>query len=170
MKRLPILLAAFALLLGLPRLLAEEPAQFTKLTPFLPKAPAGWTAELPDGSTTDSGAFKLSTVGCNYAKGTGDEASTAAVSIIDSSSNQQFFDATTSGWSFSQETSDGYTKSVKIDDFPGFETFDKASKIGSIWVVVAKRFFIHIDLTNQDSAELQKWVRGIDLKKMALLK
>jgi len=178
MKRLPIFSAAFALLLGLSALIlvapvalqADEPVNFSKLIPFLPKAPEGWTSETPDGSTTESGQFKLTTVGCNYSKGEGDAAATAAVNIIDSSNNQQFMDSTTAGWSFSQETPDGYTKSLKIDEFPGFETYDKGSKTGSIWVIVAKRFLIHIDLTNQEPAELQKWLRGMDLKKLAALK
>jgi len=177
MKRLPIFPAAFALLLGLlvlaiatTTLRADEPVHFSKLMPFLPKAPTGWTSETPDGSTTESGQFKLTTVGCNYSKGEGDSSATAAVNIIDSSNNQQFMDSTTAGWSFSQETPEGYTKSVKVDEFSGFETYDKASKTGSIWLVVAKRFFIHIDLTNQEPAELQKWIRSVDLKKLAVLK
>jgi hypothetical protein len=143
---------------------------YSKLIPFLPKAPAGWTAEPSEGSTTDSAGFKLTTVGCNYNKGEGESASTAAINIIDCSSNRQFMDATTAGWSLTQETTEGYTKTIKLDEFPGFETYDNASKTGSIWVMVAKRFFVHIDLTNEPSAELQKWARSIDLKKLGQVK
>lgn len=148
---------------------AGEVVEASKLISFLPKPATGWTSEPSEGSTTDSVGFRLTSVGCNYAKGEGETVPTAVVNIIDCS-NQQFLDATTAGWRFSQETAEGYTKTIKVDEHPGFETFDKASKTGSIWVMVAKRFFLHIDLTNQEPAELQKWVRNVDLKKLSLLK
>ena len=185
MKRLPILLVAILAFLTLflvclpcpcdaapaaPAIPASaEVVEFSKLIPLLPKTPEGWTAEPAEGSTTDSGGSKLTSVGCNYTKGEGDTASTAVVNIIDSS-DRQFLDATTAGWNISQETTEGYTKSIKIDENPGFETFDKAGKSGSIWVMVAKRFILHIDLTNLPPEDLQKWARSVDLKKLTQLK
>ena len=45
---------------------------YTKLLPLLPDAPSGWTADKPNGSTTDVGGFKLTNVHRDYHKGEGD--------------------------------------------------------------------------------------------------
>ena len=36
--------------------------------------------------------------------------------------------------------------------------------------MVAKRYFVQIELTGQDPKELQQWVKRIDLKKLAEIK
>jgi hypothetical protein len=33
--------------------------------------------------------------------------------------------------------------------------------------MVAKRYFVQIELQNQDPAELQQWIKRVDLKKLA---
>src|SRR5204862_7851395 len=45
--------------------------EFSKLLPLLPEAPTGWTADKPQGSTTDAGGFKLTNVHRDYRKGGG---------------------------------------------------------------------------------------------------
>jgi hypothetical protein len=171
---MPVLLAVFVAIAA--TLCAEEAAKpleaihFSKIIPLLPAPPDGWKGADPDGSTTDLGGFKMTTVGRTYTKGEGDEVPTASLNIIDYANNKQFYDATTAAWNFSQETTTGYMKSVKIGDFPGFETYDKNGKSGQLWVVVAGRFFVHVETTNLDPAELQTWMKLIDLKKLAALK
>src|SRR5438046_6391743 len=49
---------------------------YSKLLPLLPDAPPGWTADKPEGSTTDVGGFKLTNVPRDYPKGTSDMAPT----------------------------------------------------------------------------------------------
>lgn len=147
-----------------------EAVHFSKIIPLLPLPPAGWKAPDPDGSTMDMGGFKMTTVGRTYTKGEGDDAPTASLNIIDYANNQQFYEATTAAWNLSQETTTGYMKSVKLGDYPGFETYDKEGKSGQLWVVVARRFFVHVETTNLDPAELQIWMKKIDLKKLAALK
>jgi hypothetical protein len=36
--------------------------------------------------------------------------------------------------------------------------------------MVAKRYFLQIELQNQDPKELQEWVKRVDLKKLAVIK
>jgi hypothetical protein len=36
--------------------------------------------------------------------------------------------------------------------------------------MIAKRYFLQIELQNQDPKELQEWVKRIDLKKLAAIK
>jgi hypothetical protein len=174
MKMFPAFLALMAALV--PMLRAGdatkqlEPVHFSKLIPLLPAAPSGWTARDPEGSTMDAAGFKMTTVERAYAKGEAENAPSVSVNIIDCASNKQFHDATTAMWSFSQESTEGYMRSVGMDGNPGFETYDKNNRSGQLWVVVGQRFFVHIETTNLDPAELQAWMKWIDLKKLAALK
>jgi len=36
--------------------------------------------------------------------------------------------------------------------------------------MIAKRYFVEIELQNQDPKELQDWVKRLDLKKLAAIK
>jgi len=40
----------------------------------------------------------------------------------------------------------------------------------TLWVMVANRYFLQIELQNQDPKELQEWVKRVDLKKLAEIK
>jgi hypothetical protein len=149
---------------------APDVVDFSKLIPLLPEAPAGWTAEKAEGSTSDVGGFKLTNVHRDYKKGEGDNVPTASISILDSAANPDYATATTAAWKINSETTDGYTKSVTIDGNPGFESYQKDQKNAALWVMVAKRYFVEIELQNQDPKELQEWVKRIDLKKLAAIK
>ena len=154
---------------------AEEPqhlevVDFSKLMPLLPEAPAGWTADKPDGSTTDAGGFKITNVHRDYKKGAADNAPTTSISILDSSANPDYVAATTAAWNMSTSTPDGYTKSLTIEGMPGFETFENEGKHGTLWLMVAKRYVLQIETQGQDSKDLQDWLKRVDLKKLAEVK
>ena len=150
--------------------LPVEPVSFSKIIPLLPAVPEGWTGAEPDGATSDMGGVKMTTAGCTYTKGTGDEAPTVSFNIIDFVKNKPFCDATIASWGTSSESSAGYMKSVKIGGYPGFESYDRSGKSGQLWVVVAERFFVHLETSNLDPAELQVWLGRFDLKKLGVLK
>src|SRR6266568_4057077 len=141
-----------------------------KLIPILPEAPTGWTAEKAEGSSDDVGGFKITNVHRDYRKGEAAEAPTAAISILDAVANPDYVEATTGAWNKGSETPEGYSKSVTIDGNPGFEAYDKDQKQASLWVMVAKRYFVEIELQKQDPKELQEWVKRVDLKKLAEIK
>ena len=173
------LVAAFVLALGFaavalraqnePNLIPDvvDPA---KLIPILPEAPTGWTAEKAEGSSDDVGGFKITNVHRDYRKGEAAEAPTAAISILDAVANPDYVEATTGAWNQASETAEGYGKPVTIDGNPGREDYDKERKQASLWVMVAKRYFVEIELQNQEPKELQEWIKRVDLKKLAEIK
>ena len=173
------LVAAFVLALGFAAIglraqnepnLIPDVADPAKLIPILPEAPAGWTAEKAEGSSDDVGGFKITNVHRDYRKGDAADAPTAAISILDSVANPDYVEATTGAWDQASETADGYGKAVTIDGNPGREDYDKERKQASLWVMVAKRYFVQIELQNQDPKELQEWIKRVDLKKLAEIK
>lgn len=144
--------------------------EYTKLLPLLPAPPAGWTAEEAEGSTEETGDAQLSTVHRDYQKGSGDNAPTTSISILDSAANPEYVESTQAAWNLNETTSEGYSKPVTIEDMPGFETFEHEGKHGSLWLLVAKRYFLQIETTGQDAAELLEWRKRIDLKKLGAIK
>jgi hypothetical protein len=141
-----------------------------KLIPILPEPPSGWTAEKAEGSSDDVGGFKITNVHRDYQKGEGADAPRASISILDSVANPDYVEATTNGWKQNSETPEGYAKSITIDGNPGFEAYDKDQKQASLWVMLAKRYFVTVELQNQDPKELQEWIKRVDLKKLAEIK
>ena len=143
---------------------------FEKLIPFLPEVPTGWTADKPSGSITEIEVFNLSTATQTYFHGDEENAPVVTVTIIDAGGHKGYFDTTTVQWKMGQETPDSYDKLVEIDGMPGYEHYNKKASSGSLSVIVGKRFFVQIDVTNQGSTELREWLKRIDLKKLAELK
>jgi len=132
-------------------ILVPDSVDYQKLLPILPDAPQGWSADKPEGSTEDAGGFKITNVHRDYRKGEGENLPTAAISILDSAANPDYVSATTAAWNNTSETSEGYSKSVTIDGNPGFEAFEKEGKHATLWIMVAKRYFLQIELQNHTS-------------------
>ena len=151
-------------------ILVPDSVDYQKLLPVLPDAPQGWSADKPEGSREDAGGFRITNVHRDYRKGEGDNVPTAAVSILDSAANPDYVSATTAAWKNTSETSEGYSKSVTIDGNPGFEAFENEGKHATLWVMIANRYFLQIELQNQDPKELQEWIKRVDLKKLAAIK
>jgi hypothetical protein len=151
-------------------ILVPSVVDYTKLLPILPEAPSGWTAEKPEGSTSGVGGFEITNVHRDYHKGEGKDAPLVSISILDSAANPDYVTATTAAWKTSSETPDGYSKSVSIEGNPGFESYEREQKHASLWVMVAKRYFVQIEAQNMDPKELQDWIKRIDLKKLEGIK
>jgi hypothetical protein len=143
---------------------------YTKLLPLLPEAPGGWTADKAGGSTTDVGGFKLTNVHRDYHKGEGDNVPTTAISILDSAANPDYVEATTAAWKFTTTSTEGYSKSVNVDGCDGFETFENEGKHGTLWLMIAKRYFLQIETQGQSPSALQEWAKRVDIKKLATIK
>jgi len=151
-------------------ILVPDVIDYQKLLPILPEPPQGWSADKAEGSTEDVGGFRITNVHRDYHKGEGDKVPTAAISILDSVANPDYVNATTAAWNNNNESSEGYGKSVSIEGNPGFEAFEKESKHSTLWVMIANRYFVQIELQEQDPKELQEWVKRVDLKKLAAIK
>ena len=147
-----------------------EVVDFNLLLPLLPEAPAGWKADPPEGSTEDLGEMKLTNVHRDYQKDQTGDAPTTAISILDSAANPEYVQSTTSAWDADSSDVDGYSKKLSIDGMPGFETFENDGKHGSLWLLVANRYFLQIETSGQDPKELQEWLKLIDVKKLAAIK
>ena len=143
---------------------------FKLLLPILPEPPDGWKAEEAEGSTDDLGTAQISSVHRDYTKDEIGDAPTVSISILDSVASPEYVESTTAGWKLNETTADGYTKSVNVDGSPGFETFEKDDKHGTLWLLVARRYFLQIETTGQDPQALQDWLKRIDVKKLAATK
>jgi hypothetical protein len=169
------LILVIALLLGRVHaqnepILVPDAVDYQKLLPILPEPSPGWTADKPEGSTEDVGGFRITNVHRDYRKGEGEKAPSAAISILDSVANPDYVTATTEAWKSNSESSEGYAKSVTIDGNPGFETFEKDTKHATLWVMVADRYFVQVELQNEEATQLQEWIKRVDLKKLAAIK
>ena len=149
---------------------AGEVVEYTKMLPILPEPPEGWKADPAEGSTDDLGDAQISTVHRDYSKGDGPDAATTSISILDSVASPDYVELTTAGWTRDETTPEGYTKAITIEGMPGFETFDNDEKHGTLWLLVAKRYFLQIETTAQEPAALHEWLKRMDLKKLAELK
>jgi hypothetical protein len=152
-----------------PKLIADV-ADFNALLPLLPEPPPGWNAEKAEGSTDDMGDTKITTVHRDYDKGDTKDAPTTSISILDSVASPEYVEMTTAGWKLNESTPEGYTKSLEIEGNAGFEAFENDGKHGTLWLLVAKRYFLQIEITAQDAPELHEWLKRIDLKKLAAVK
>jgi hypothetical protein len=151
-------------------ILVPDAVDYQKLLPILPDPPQGWVADKPEGSTEDVGGFRITNVHRDYHKGEGDKVPTAAISILDLVANPDHVSAITAAWNNNSETSEGYSKSVTVDGNPGFEAYEKEGKHATLWVMIANRYSLQIELQQQDPKELQEWVKRVDLKKLADIK
>jgi len=175
MKTAAALLLAFAVSCVVHA--AEEPAalvpdvvDFSKLMPFLPEAPATWTADKPEGSTEDAGGAKITNVHRDYKKGDTETSPTTSINILDSAANPDYVAATISAWNASESTAEGYSKTLTVEGMPGYETYENEGKHGTLWLMVAKRYILTIETQNQDSKDLQEWLKRVDVKKLAAVK
>ncbi|HEY6112433.1 MAG TPA: hypothetical protein VIV62_07950 [Chthoniobacterales bacterium] len=151
-------------------ILVPDVVDYPKLLPILPDAPSGWTADKPEGSTSDVGGFKITNVHRDYHKGEGNDAPLVSISILDSAANPDYVTATTATWKTNSESLEGYSKSVTIDGNPGFEAYEREQKHASLWVMIANRYFVQIEVQNLDPKELQEWIKRVDLKKLGAIK
>jgi len=93
--------------------------------------------------------------------------------ISDSAFNQMllipFSMFLTSG--YEKETDDGYEKSMKVGEYPGYEKYNKGSQSGELTAIVNKRFIVQVNGHRiADPKVLHDAMASIDLKKLASLK
>lgn len=72
---------------------------------------------------------------------------------------------------YEKETDNGYEKSTKVGDNPGWEKWDKSDKAGELSAIVNKRFIVQVRGRNIDDPKvLHDVMSSTDLKKLAALK
>ena len=147
-----------------------EPADSSKLLPFLPEKVDGYVAEKPQGSTSTAMGFQLTEVSRVYHKGSEDGDETVTVKLTDGAGNQFFTAAHAAMGEFKTENAEGYEKGLKLDGFPAIERYTPESRDGSLTVYVASRYLVEIDIDGLDSKEMRVWWKKLDARKLATLK
>lgn len=137
---------------------AVEPISFRELIDSLPQAPAGWQALEPEGETNSFGSYSISQVSRTYTQGN----KKMEVSIFDWAFNSALSTPFLLSTEFSQESTAGYNKGIKIDDMPGREEYSYTSKAGSLNLLVDNRFLVRIDGSNIEDSELREWWQLMD--------
>jgi hypothetical protein len=67
---------------------------------------------------------------------------------------------------FSQESTEGYNKKIKIGDILGREQYTYDSKQGSLNLLVNNRFFVRINGKNIEEIGLREWWQLIDYQSL----
>jgi hypothetical protein len=140
-----------------------EAVNFRDLQALLPTLP-DWTREAPTGERMTA-PVSFSEASVTHTK---DEA-TIETKITDSALHQMLIAPFTMflAGNYERETSDGYEKSVKIADAPGFERWDSTDKSGDLTVIVNGRFIVQIEGRGIDDAKvLHETLGRMDLQKL----
>ncbi len=140
-----------------------EPISLKELLEYLPEAPQGWTAEKPKGETNSFGNHSISQVHQSYFQ----DDKQIKVSIFDWAFNSALYMPFLLTTEFSQESTNGYNKGIKIGDIPGREEYTYASKEGSLNLLVNSRFLVEIEGFNIENTELREWWQRFDTQSLA---
>jgi len=146
---------------------AVDPVSFKDLQALFPDL-GGWTKEKPEGERMAS-PFPYSQAQVTYRKGD----SSIDLKIMDSGFNQllltpyaMFLQA-----GYEKETPDGYEKSTKVANQPGWEKWESGGKNGELNALVGKRFLVTIEGREiGDTKVLHELAGRMDMNKLAALK
>jgi hypothetical protein len=144
-----------------------DPVSFRELQTVMPDV-SGWEKDKPTGERMTS-PFSYSQASVTYHKGD----ASIDQKIMDSGFNQLLFApfSMMMAADYEKETQDGFERSVKIGDSPGWEKWDSGSKNGELSVVVNKRFLVQLEGHGIDDVkELREVLDKTDLTKLAALK
>ena len=130
-----------------------ETISFRELIQCLPKSPRGWTTEKPYGQTSSFGENAISQARQSYFR----DNKTITVSIFDWKFNSALHIPFLISTEFSQESTEGYSKGIKIDNIPGRKNYDYSTKKGGLYMLINSRFFVHINGSNIEEKELIEW-------------
>jgi hypothetical protein len=138
----------------LEKMPAVDPVHFSKLVEVL-RDRDGWEAEPAKGSNSQLGDFKTSEASRTYRKPGSDER--VQVTIQDWAFNRAIYLPFMMQARFSQETSDGYSKGIKLGEDPGREEYKFASKDGTRTFLRGKRYNTSIQISNMPAEAFDDW-------------
>jgi hypothetical protein len=137
-----------------------DPVHFSELIKFLPEPPPGWESEAPKGASNQMGEWSFTEVDRRYSQGE----KHIEIQIVDWAFHKEMYATFFVAAAFSQESTEGYNKGIKIGEEPGREEYKTAAKEGTLSVLVGKRFLVTIKGNNIDSGELRQWWDRLDTK------
>lgn len=145
---------------------------FKDLMLYLPASIDGFTAEEPEGSSTNSMGFSFSQVSRRYTKTAGDQQQSIRLELIDYNASYAMLSglAYWTNLNISTENTKGFERTAKtgIENVFAYEKFQTDSKRGSITYVLGYRFILNVEGDNVDNFDVIKNAANkIDLKKLA---
>ncbi len=144
----------------------RDVVNFQKLTPLLPEAPAGWTAQPVDGKTVAMGAYKVSEATRHYSKGSAQ----MTVTITDMAQNPAAA-MVAMAFSITEESTDGYRKPFTVAGANGSEQWQKANKHSELTAYTTNQILVQAEGSGLDGPEVAKDLFGkIDIAKLSSLK
>lgn len=139
-----------------------DPLSYTDLITGLPDQPSGWEAAEAKGESTNFGEFAISQASRSYKQGN----KTVKVQLFDWAHHRQLYAPFVISARFSKESTEGYSKGLKIGDAFGREEYTNASKKGKLSLLVDKRFMVEVDGRNIEPQELQDWWKQVKIKNL----
>jgi hypothetical protein len=152
---------------GDPNAKPVEPVSFRDLQTVLADLP-GWERGTPEGERMTM-PVPFAEASVTFRK----ESADIEQKIIDSGLNQMLMAPYSMFLSagYEKETGSGYEKSVKVGEYPGWETWDSQSRHGELNAIVGKRFIVQVDGRGIDDTKvLHQLMERTDLAKLAALK
>ena len=144
-----------------------DPVDFRSLQAALPRL-EGWERDEPRGERMTM-PVTFSEASVRFRRGDAE----IEQKIVDSALNQLLIAPYTMFLTggYERESSDGYERSTKIGEYPGWETWERDGRRGELNAVVAKRFLVQIEGRGiEDTKVLHALMRATDLGKLAALK
>lgn len=137
-----------------------DPLNYKDLISGLPDQPSGWKAADAKGQSSNFGDFTISQASRTYQQGD----RTIKVQLYDWAHHRQLYAPFVISARFSQESTEGYSKGLKIGDAFGREEYKNAAKKGKLSLLVDKRFMVEVDGRNIQPEELQDWWKRVKVK------
>lgn len=144
-----------------------ELISFKDLIEYLPDTPRGWTAQKPQGETNSLGDYGISQVSQTFKRE--DNNKEIKVSIFDGAFNSVLSAPFSLATGFNRESTEGYNKSITIDEFPGREIYNHLNKEGSLYLLVDNRFLVQIEGSNIEQTDLREWWRSLDRQSLTAI-
>lgn len=145
-----------------------EPVKFDALIAVLPQ-PEGWTAAEAKGQTTNMAEWKVSTASRRYTRGSGQDAVSLEVQLVDSGYVPMVYAPFTMLSQFSQESTEGHTKGIKVDGQPAVEKWTKKSQRTELTVLIDDRFLLTISGNGVTPELAREWAGLVGIGKISAL-
>jgi hypothetical protein len=143
-----------------------DPVNWRKLTPFLQKVEGWETKGEINGSTINTGGFKMSIVKGNFVK----NGQRLQIQITDGGYVPMAYAAFKAMAQFEIDTSDEYVKKTTIQGFTAIESIRFKSMKASIMILVVDRFMVQLEARNMKEIKVLKAVaKLLNLKALAAL-
>jgi hypothetical protein len=141
-----------------------QAVDFNLMLPLLPNAPAGWTAEDPQGATLTMQDGAYSFASREYTSGD----KRVTITIWDSAYyNIGGWDLWTQNYQYS--STEGYWRAGTVGIYPSWESYTQSSNSYSTWVGVSQRFSVLTTLDKGSKADLDTFVNAVNYAGVAAL-